>query len=158
MMVLEAATIVLIVGLIYMRVRRGHLPTWAKWCALIGLMGLVPVNNVLNVYNKIGTVIKDLSNANHCTSVHTTFYDGKTVLGYAYEVTTVGSTCDNTAKLETIDAAVQKCATWLHSSNAIAGCCPMSHGLGGTWRGHLRLTSDPTNYPAKEVHCSGALE
>ncbi|PYH85790.1 hypothetical protein BO82DRAFT_371237 [Aspergillus uvarum CBS 121591] len=73
------------------------------------------------------------------------------VEGYAYEATTSGSNCESTAEKKTILAAVEKCATALNAAGAVRGCCTRTHG--GTWEGHLRLTAEPSVYPATTVTC-----
>ncbi|KAF5246304.1 hypothetical protein FAUST_1421 [Fusarium austroamericanum] len=77
--------------------------------------------------------------------------DGHHVEGYAYQATTSGHDCKTTAERKTILAAVKKCADILHANGVINGCCKFSHG--GTWTGHLRLTSQPSKYPAHSVNC-----
>ncbi|PYI31323.1 hypothetical protein BP00DRAFT_475271 [Aspergillus indologenus CBS 114.80] len=105
----------------------------------------------VNIYEYIAAIIKAKSTADSCTITYGVDSEESYVEGYAYEATTSGSNCETTAEKKTILAAVEKCATALNAAGAVRGCCTMTHG--GTWEGHLRLTAEPSVYPATTVTC-----
>lgn len=105
----------------------------------------------LNIYKEISDMIKSKSNDNSCSMTTGTDWNGHVVEGYAYLATTSGHDCKTTAETKTILAAVKDCANFQHRHGAISGCCKFSHG--GTWTGYLRLTSQPSKYPAHAVNC-----
>ncbi|OJJ97405.1 hypothetical protein ASPACDRAFT_62435 [Aspergillus aculeatus ATCC 16872] len=99
----------------------------------------------------IAAIIKANPTADSCTITYGVDSEESYVEGYAYEATTSGSNCETTAEKKTILAAVEKCATALNAAGAVRGCCTMTHGR--TWEGHLRLTAEPSVYPATTVTC-----
>ncbi|KAG5813368.1 hypothetical protein H9Q74_003277 [Fusarium xylarioides] len=105
----------------------------------------------MNIYKQVADIIKSKSNHNSCSMTTGTDSNGHIIEGYAYLATTSSHDCKTTAETKTILAAVKDCADWQHKHGAIMGCCVLSHG--GTWRGHLRLTSQPNKYPAHAVNC-----
>ncbi|KAF5568814.1 hypothetical protein FPHYL_2621 [Fusarium phyllophilum] len=105
----------------------------------------------MNIYKQVADIIKSKSNHNSCSMTTGTNSNGHIIEGYAYLATTSGHDCKTTAETKTILAAVKDCADWQHKHGAIMGCCVLSHG--GTWKGHLRLTSQPNKYPAHAVNC-----
>ncbi|KAM0301616.1 hypothetical protein HYE67_006562 [Fusarium culmorum] len=123
------------------------------WAGVVGAGGTVVIaaNSAVGIYSFIADLIKSKANSNSCSMTTGTDSDGHYVEGYAYQATTSGHDCKTTSERKTILAAVKKCADWLHSHGAINGCCKFSHG--GTWTGHLRLTSQPSKYPAHSVTC-----
>lgn len=123
------------------------------WAAVAGAGGTVIMGaeSALNIYNTITDMIKSKANSDSCSMTFGTDSDGHHVEGYAYQATTSGHDCKTTAERKAILAAVKKCADILHASGAINGCCKFHHG--GTWTGHLRLTSQPSKYPAHSVNC-----
>ncbi|KAM0189667.1 hypothetical protein ACHAPA_008772 [Fusarium lateritium] len=125
----------------------------AAWAAVVGAGGtvIIAANSGVGIYNSITDMIKSKANSNSCSMTTGTDSNGRYVEGYAYQATTNGHDCKTTSERKTILAAVKKCADWLHSHGAINGCCKFSHG--GTWTGHLRLTSQPSKYPAHAVNC-----
>jgi hypothetical protein len=125
----------------------------SAWAGIVTAGGTVIVGAAsgAEIYTFITDLIKSKANANSCSMTTGTDSDGHLVEGYAYQATTSGHDCRTTAERKTILAAVKKCADWLHSHGAINGCCKFSHG--GTWTGHLRLSSQPSKYPAHSITC-----
>lgn len=123
---------------------------WANVVAA-GSSVIIAGYNGIGIYQFISDVIKSKANSDSCSMTIGTDSDGHHVEGYAYQATTSGHDCKTTAERKTILAAVKKCADILHANGAINGCCKFSHG--GTWTGHLRLTSQPSKYPAHSVNC-----
>lgn len=124
--------------------------------ATAGIIGsgatvIIAANAALEIYKSITQIIKEKAEEKSCTLTYGTEYDGVHYEGYAYEATSSSIKCGTTAEKKTILAAVKKCANTLHSQGAIRGCCKFSHG--GTWRGHLRLTGNPSKFPAHSVTC-----
>ncbi|KAJ5927867.1 hypothetical protein N7466_006823 [Penicillium verhagenii] len=113
---------------------------------------IIAANSGVSIYKYIAGIMKSKSDDNSCTLTWGTDTGDGYVEGYAYEATTTGSNCETTAEKKTMVKAVEKCANYLHDSGATRGCCKMNHG-GGTWRGHLRLSAEPTKYPAHSVTC-----
>ena len=123
----------------------------ASTVATTGLTAVVADNVAVTLYDNIAAKIKAKSDANSCTLTYGTDSDDGYYEGYAYEATTTGSNWDTTAILAKIETAVQKCATKLNMAGVVRGCCQFSYG--GTWTGHLRLTANPSSYPATSVTC-----
>ncbi|KAH6950839.1 hypothetical protein HG530_011525 [Fusarium avenaceum] len=123
------------------------------WAGVVSAGGTVVIaaNSALGIYSSIADMIKSKAKSNSCSLATGTDSDAHRVEGYAYKATSSGHDCKTTAERKTILAAVKNCADWLHSHGAIWGCCKFSHG--GTWTGHLRLTSQPSKYPAHAVNC-----
>ncbi|KAF4990442.1 hypothetical protein FDECE_14383 [Fusarium decemcellulare] len=123
------------------------------WATVVAAGGttIIAANSAIGIYNSITDMIKSKANSNSCSMTTGTDPDDYHVEGYTYQATTSGHGCKATSERKTILAAVKKCADWLHSHGAIQGCCKMSHG--GTWTGHLRLTAQPSKYPAHAVNC-----
>lgn len=112
---------------------------------------VLAANAALEPYKSIATIIKSHSNANSCTLEYGTDYGHGTYEGYAFYVTTTGKNCDTTALYKTILKAVKNCADRLHNAHAIRGCCNFTHG--GTWHGHLKLSGNPSSFPANGAAC-----
>ena len=117
-----------------------------------GGTAVIAGNSAVDLYNNIAAKIKAKSDQNSCTLTYGTDSDDGYYEGYAYQATTTGKNCDTTAIMKTIQNAVKACATKLHNAGAIRGCCQLRHGQ-GTWHGHLRLTANPSIYPATSVTC-----
>jgi len=97
----------------------------------------------------IANWIKGWSNKNVCDpgtgQGMVTEQNGPTV-GYLYRTTSTGKDCKTTAEVKTIAAAVAKCMNQANAMKATTVCCKFTHG--GTWTGHLQLTSDTERWPA----------
>ncbi|KAF9777489.1 hypothetical protein IL306_004417 [Fusarium sp. DS 682] len=132
--------------------KRRHIDVtaWAT-VALAGGTTILAAEAGINIYKFIADAIKSKSSHNSCSMTTGTDSNGHVIEGYAYLATTSGHDCKTTAETKTILAAVKNCADWQHKHGAISGCCKFSHG--GTWTGHLRLTSQPNKYPAHAVNC-----
>ncbi|KAF5592300.1 uncharacterized protein FSUBG_10193 [Fusarium subglutinans] len=132
--------------------KRRHidLQTWATVVGA-GSATIMASESAVNIYKQIADIIKSKSNHNSCSMTTGTDSNGHMIEGYAYLATTSGHDCKTTAETKTILAAVKDCADWQHKHGAITGCCVLDHG--GTWKGHLRLTSQPNKYPAHTVNC-----
>ncbi|KAJ5443694.1 uncharacterized protein N7458_007566 [Penicillium daleae] len=103
------------------------------------------------IYDFIAGVIESKSDVNSCCLNFGADTEGTYFGGYAYKATTSGSNCHAQTGQKTILVAVKKCAYRLHEHGATRGCCAFT--LGGTWTGHLRLSAEPTEYPATSVTC-----
>jgi hypothetical protein len=100
------------------------------------------------LYDWIAQKITASSDANSCTLVYGTDFDGEVWEGFAYQTVSTGVNCDTTASCKTIRAAVGECADRLHEARAVRGCCRI--GYGGTWAGRLRLTAEADGWPAAD--------
>ena len=100
------------------------------------------------LYDWVAQKITASSDANSCTLVYGTDFDGETWEGFAYQAISTGLNCDTTASCETIRAAVGDCADRLHEARAVRGCCRISYG--GTWSGQLRLTAEADGWPSAD--------
>ncbi|KAF5230730.1 hypothetical protein FANTH_13722 [Fusarium anthophilum] len=123
------------------------------WAGVVNAGGQVILASYagIMIYQFIADVIKSKAEHNSCSMTIGTDGNGHVVEGYAYLATTSGHDCKTTAETKTILAAVKNCADWQHKHGAITGCCVLDHG--GTWKGHLRLTSQPSKFPAHTVNC-----
>ncbi|KAG4255673.1 hypothetical protein FPRO03_04622 [Fusarium proliferatum] len=131
---------------------RRHIDVTA-WAGVVSAGGqiIIAANAGIGIYQFIADIIKSKAEHNSCSMTIGTDGNGHVVEGYAYLATTSGHDCKTTAETKTILAAVKNCADWQHKHGAITGCCVLSHG--GTWKGHLRLTSQPSKFPAHTVNC-----
>lgn len=97
----------------------------------------------------IANWIKNWSNNNVCDPGPKqgvlTEQNGGTV-GYLCRTTTTGKDCRTTAEVKTIAAAVGSCMNQANAMQATTVCCTFTHG--GTWKGHLQLTSNVQQWPA----------
>lgn len=100
------------------------------------------------LYDWVAQKITASSDANSCTLVYGTDFDGEIWEGFAYQAISTGLNCDTTASCETIRAAVGDCADRLHEARAVRGCCRISYG--GTWSGQLRLTAEADGWPSAD--------
>jgi hypothetical protein len=107
--------------------------------------------SVVQLYDNIAAKIKAKSDRNSCTLVFGTDHDDGYYEGYAYQATSTSSRCDTTAVQKSIQDAVRTCATRLHNSRAVTGCCRFDHG--GSWHGHLRISANPDKYPIRSAQC-----
>ncbi|RBQ65349.1 hypothetical protein FVER14953_12410 [Fusarium verticillioides] len=132
--------------------KRRHIDVTA-WAGVVNAGGqvILAANAGIQIYQFISDVIKSKAEHNSCSMTIGTDGNGHVVEGYAYLATTSGHDCKTTAETKTILAAIKNCADWQHKHGAITGCCVLSHG--GTWKGHLRLTSQPSKFPAHTVNC-----
>lgn len=131
---------------------RRHIDVTA-WAGVVSAGGqiIIAANAGIGICQFIADIIKSKAEHNSCSMTIGTDGNGHVVEGYAYLATTSGHDCKTTAETKTILAAVKNCADWQHKHGAITGCCVLSHG--GTWKGHLRLTSQPSKFPAHTVNC-----
>lgn len=111
----------------------------------------ISINNGLGIWDNIAAKIKGKSDENSCSATWGTAFDNEQYLGYAYHATSTGKNCDTTSIYDTIKTAVRDCASKLQDARAVVGCCNFSHG--GTWMGHLQLSSAPDTYPAVNAAC-----
>jgi hypothetical protein len=88
------------------------------------------------------------SDANSCSLVYGTDFDGEVWEGYAYQTISMGFNSDTIATCEDIRTAVGDCADRLHEAHAVRGCCRISYG--GTWSGQLRLTAEADGWPSAD--------
>jgi hypothetical protein len=103
------------------------------------------------IHDTISSMFKNKEEPDSCVLSASTDSNGEYVDGYAYFVTTISRDCKATIEKEVIQEAIKKCAHWLHSNAALSGCCKSSQR--GGWTGRVRLTSQPSKYPAHEVEC-----
>jgi hypothetical protein len=107
--------------------------------------------DVVEIVEFVAGIMKTKSNSDSCTSTKgTDTGDGETY-GYFYKASTTGENCDTTAELKTLKSAATKCFNKMHAAGCTLCCCKFDHG--GTWRGHLQMSADPTNYPATYASC-----
>ena len=74
-------------------------------------------------YNWIAQKIKNSPDANSCTMVYGTDFDGEVREGFAYQTIPTGLSCDATASCRTIRTAMGECAERLHEARAVRRCC-----------------------------------
>lgn len=122
------------------------------WIGVSGFgTAILGANAALDMYDNIAGKINKKSDKNSCTLTYGTEYDDSKYVGYAFKATTTGDNCDTTAIEKTIRNAVHDCADKLHTAGVVTGCCAFNHG--GTWTGHLQLTSQPDRFPAHNAQC-----
>jgi hypothetical protein len=114
-----------------------------------------PDYSALGMYEIVLETISGLFNSKDdsdlCVLSASTDSDGEYVNGYTYFVTTISFNCKETFEKEAIQEAVEKCADYLKSNAALSGCCKSSQK--GGWAGQVRMSSQPSKYPAHEVEC-----
>ncbi|KAH6954278.1 hypothetical protein DER45DRAFT_596185 [Fusarium avenaceum] len=103
------------------------------------------------VHETIFSLFRNKEESAPCVLSASTDSNGEYVNGYAYFVTTISFDCKETFEKEAIQEAVEKCADYLKANAALSGCCKSSQK--GGWAGQVRMTSQPSKYPAHEVEC-----
>jgi len=106
---------------------------------------IIPADSTTPFYDRIAQKITASSDADSCTMICGTDFEGEVWEGLAYQTIPTGSNCDTTASCETIRTAVGECADRLHEARAVRGCCRISDG--GTWSGQLRLRAEADGWP-----------
>ncbi|KAJ5622881.1 hypothetical protein N7490_011486 [Penicillium lividum] len=107
--------------------------------------------DVIDIVDFVAGVMKTKSNSDSCTVTKGTDTGDSETYGYAYRATTTGDNCDTTAELKTLISAVTTCFNNMNEHGCTLCCCQFDHG--GTWRGNLQMSADPTSYPATDAVC-----
>jgi hypothetical protein len=109
---------------------------------------VIAADSTAPLYHWVAQKITASSDANSCSLVYGTDFDGEVWEGYAYQTISMGFNSDTTATCEDIRTAVGDCADRLHEAHAVRGCCRISYG--GTWSGQLRLTAEADGWPSAD--------
>jgi hypothetical protein len=109
---------------------------------------VIAADSTAPLYDWVAQKITASSDANSCSLVYGTDFDGEVWEGYAYQTISMGFNSDTTATCEDIRTAVGDCADRLHEAHAVRGCCRISYG--GTWSGQLRLTAEADGWPSAD--------